>query len=883
MTAVSGNEPLPDFNSLSESEQRLVAERLLKIERSGWKPFWCPNPSCDGSPHVQADGCVDPRWAHNHARQDQRLPPWKTPWTLFVMSGRGAGKRLALDTPIPTPSGWTTMGELEIGDEVFDENGEPCRVVNAYEGWSEDPVRFTFSDGTTLDACREHQWVTWTHADRKALLRTGASEFPETWATERFSRPRGAAFGGQIRTTQEIIDSFTLPNGNVKGRDAGNHCIPLVTALNLPEVPLPLDPYLLGFWLGDGSSASAEITVADDDKDEIETYLPCDLTTPKRRPDARCATWRMDNGSVPERDEYGRMTGNGSIHSTLRAMGLLKNKHVPEMYLRASEAQRLDLLRGLMDSDGSASQRSTVEFCSTKEVLARAVVELARSLGEKPVVKESAAKLNGREVGRRWRVTWRPSRAVPFCLRRKAKRITFDTAQTLRRRHRMISDWAPIEPQQMRCIEVDSPSHMYLAGEGMIPTHNTRTGIEFVMLSARKGLDGAILGRRGTELVNTHVAELVKHAHPEFQPTYHASKDLITWPNEATTFLFSAERPENIRSVNLSYAWVDEAAFMDEIETAWMNLRLATRISTPGNPIHFLITSTPTSTPWVMKMEDDPTVEVRRVSTYANRANLDAEFIEALRREYEGTRMGRQELYGEVLRDVEGALWNDSMFVHERAEGEDFYDRLDALDERVLAVDPAGSKGKRSDATGIIGVGVSRDDDGDRFTVFGDATLKGSPKEWAAQTFKAARLWDVSRIIVERNFGGDMVTQTLRDYAALHPEEAMDSSGMEFRIVETRAVKGKETRAEPVVARYEQRRVLHLSSDQPFGDLSKLEKEQVNWVPKSRGGKSPSPNRVDSLVWGCVDLSRAKTFAIASATQSDVMTKMKRSGRHLFL
>lgn len=367
-------------------------------------------------------------------------------------------------------------------------------------------------------------------------------------------------------------------------------------------------------------------------------------------------------------------------------------------------------------------------------------------------------------------------------------------------------------------------------------------------MSARKGLDGAILGRRGTELVNTHVAELVKHAHPEFQPTYHASKDLITWPNGATTFLFSAERPENIRSVNLSYAWVDEAAFMDEIETAWMNLRLATRISTPGNPIHFLITSTPTSTPWVMKMEDDPTVEVRRVSTYANRANLDAEFIEALRREYEGTRMGRQELYGEVLRDVEGALWNDSMFVHERAEGEDFYDRLEALDERVLAVDPAGSKGKRSDATGIIGVGVSRDDDGDRFTVFGDATLKGSPKEWAAQTFKAARLWDVSRIIVERNFGGDMVTQTLRDYAALHPEEAMDSSGMEFRIVETRAVKGKETRAEPVVARYEQRRVLHLSSDQPFGDLSELEKEQINWVPKSRGGKSPSPNRIDACL-----------------------------------
>ncbi len=158
----------------------------------------------------------------------------------------------------------------------------------------------------------------------------------------------------------------------------------------------------------------------------------------------------------------------------------------------------------------------------------------------------------------------------------------------------------------------------------------TRTGVEFVTLNARKGLDGAILGRRGTELINTHVAEIIANAHPEFVPQHFASKDILVWPNGATTYLFSAEKPENIRSVNLSYAWVDEAAFMDEIETAWMNLKLATRVRSPGNPIHMLITSTPTGTPWVMKMEDDPNVEVRRVSTYANRANLDPDWVKEL-------------------------------------------------------------------------------------------------------------------------------------------------------------------------------------------------------------------------------------------------------------
>ena len=421
-----------------------------------------------------------------------------------------------------------------------------------------------------------------------------------------------------------------------------------------------------------------------------------------------------------------------------------------------------------------------------------------------------------------------------------------------------------------------------LSGRG---SGKTRLGVEFVTLCARKGLDGAIVGRRGTELENTHVRALIDHAHPEFVPQYFASKDILVWPNGATTFLFSAERPENIRSVNLQWAWVDEASHMDEIETAWMNLKMATRIETPNNPIQILVTSTPTPTKWTMMMEDDPEVEVRRVSTYANRKNLSKDFLLNLEREYEGTRMGRQEIHGEVLRDVEGALWTEDMFQHLHLPAADLDDFIESLDDRVLAVDPAGSKGARSDATGIIAAGAMHfDDDGNRLKrshiyVLGDATLKGSPTEWAAQVFKAARFFRVTRIIVEKNFGGDMVKQTLEDWAALNPGDSCDENLEDFKIELVHAVKSKETRAEPLVNRYEQGAVTHVVSMTMFGDLSRLEKEQTMWVPKSRGGRSPSPNSVDALVWCSRALDTRIKFPGAMATPQGMKQKLTSGGQ----
>lgn len=420
-----------------------------------------------------------------------------------------------------------------------------------------------------------------------------------------------------------------------------------------------------------------------------------------------------------------------------------------------------------------------------------------------------------------------------------------------------------------------------LSGRG---AGKTTTGVEFATLASRKGLTGAILGRRGTEIINTHVATIIERAHPEFVPVYRGSKDILEWPNGAITYLFSAEKPDNIRSVNLSWAWVDEAAHMPFIETAWANLKMATRVKSPGNPIHILVTSTPTPTPWMMKLEDDPSVEIRRVSTYANRANLSEDFIKDMEKDYEGTRLGRQELYGEVLRDVEGALWNDDMFIHLRlTDPSAFSDLLDSMDDIVVAVDPAGSKGPRSDATGIIAVGIQHTDENgerlsaSRFYVIGDATVKGTPTEWAEQVFALAGAVRATRIIAEKNYGGAMVEQVLRDYAKSHVVEATTFDGDDYRIEVAHAVKSKETRAEGAVGKYEQGRVTHVVSSGKYGDLSLLEKEQCGWVPKSRGGRFPSPNRVDALVWAIRAAEDKVRFKAATATPHGAFEKLRRA------
>ncbi len=403
------------------------------------------------------------RWlqtAHAH----QVLPPgdW---WSIWLMlAGRGAGKLACVDTPIPTPSGWVRNGDIRDGDVVFDERGNPCRVVEAHPiTVPETAYRVTFSDGSTIDAGGEHLWTTMTHRTRKQMQRHGIDRVPDDWATYRHPLLDShhnivGLCGAETLTTARIAQTLTY-----SARGDLNHCIPTTQPLNLPEADLPIDPWTLGYWLGNGDSKGQRLTAGSYKGNFDDTHV---LNMLGRE----C--------TITREAEHGRSSVRvPGLRRQLKAAGLLGNKHIPAVYMRASVAQRLALLRGLCDSDGYADSK-IVEFCSVDKVLAQDVHELVVSLGEKAALNEGRATLNGQDFGPKYRVTWRWARFNPFSLPRKAEKLGPPKAQGFKHGHRMIVSVEPIEPKPMRCLTVDSPSRLYLAGRSMIPTHNTRTAAE---------------------------------------------------------------------------------------------------------------------------------------------------------------------------------------------------------------------------------------------------------------------------------------------------------------------------------------------------------------------------------------------------------------------
>ncbi len=375
--------------------------------------------------------------------------------TLFG-GAAGGGKLLALDTPIPTPGGWTTMSEVRSGDLVIDGSGCPCRVVAKSAIESEDTWRLTFSDGSEVVAGGRHQWVTSTDRERsrqrcdddwrarRRLSRPsrGTGRRPDLSArNSEWARPLGLPTEG-VRTTREIA-------GTLRKKTRANHSVAVAGALVLPEIQLPIDPYVLGAWLGDGASARAAITTAD-----VEMV----------REIAVAGYGISDYG----RYEYGI---TGGFRQALRVLGVLGNKHIPPAYLRAAEAQRLGLLQGLMDTDGTCDRRGQCEITLTRKVLIDGVLELLNSLGIKAQLRAGLAKLDGRVIGPKWRlkfITERPAFRLPRKLLRQ-KRAGFRGTHD----RRYIVACERVDPVPMQCIQVDSPSRTYLCGGAMIPTHNS--------------------------------------------------------------------------------------------------------------------------------------------------------------------------------------------------------------------------------------------------------------------------------------------------------------------------------------------------------------------------------------------------------------------------
>lgn len=370
----------------------------------------------------------------------------------------GHGKALALDTPLPTPTGWSSMGDIAVGDHVFDENGTPCRVTFATQVMLNRPCyRITFSDFTEIVADADHLWQTHTALARRSWRYARNNNRLEDRPLREFGSDQShKRTPAAVITTREIAETLTITARSQNG--GRNHSIPVCGALQTPISDLPIDPYVLGAWLGDGTSESAQITC--NDPEILEEIAATGVVVTKQA----------------EKFMYGL---TGGLRGKLAALNLLKNKHIPSAYLRASFEQRIALLQGLMDTDGHITNYGRCEFTSMRRNLAEQTLELVLSCGLQARMITGRAMLYGKDCGEKCRVTFTPDVPV-FRLKRKADKV--QKQLSCRIKHRFIVACEPISSVPVRCIQVDSPSHLYLASRAMIPTHNT-TYLSNIMLN----------------------------------------------------------------------------------------------------------------------------------------------------------------------------------------------------------------------------------------------------------------------------------------------------------------------------------------------------------------------------------------------------------------
>jgi len=382
----------------------------------------------------------------------------------------------------------------------------------------------------------------------------------------------------------------------------------------------------------------------------------------------------------------------------------------------------------------------------------------------------------------------------------------------------------------------------------------TRTGSEVAIRATKIAPRIALVAATGSALRATMIegeSGILACAPPDQRPEWYPTRKLLKFPNGAEMQGFSAEEPDRLRGPQHHFAWLDEPGHFPLIEEVWYNLLMGLRL---GKNPKIVATSTPKPTKWLKELLADPLTIDTRVSTMANIDNLAPTFQRTVISRFANTRLGRQELEGELLEDVEGALWNNGIIEHVDDLPEDSFERI------VVAVDPAGTANAKSDETGIVVVARLNG----HFYVLADYTGKYSPDGWASEVHKRARQFRADAIVVERTYGQDMVKRVMET----------SSYKSDARLITVDSRRGKALRAEPVVALYEQGRVFHTGER---GVLVKLEEEMTQWVP----GKGASPNRVDALVHGLTELNQgAQVVTVASPA---ALTQSRRAPASAYL
>ena len=365
---------------------------------------------------------------------------------------------------------------------------------------------------------------------------------------------------------------------------------------------------------------------------------------------------------------------------------------------------------------------------------------------------------------------------------------------------------------------------LILSGRGW---GKTRTGAEWVksLIVSGQARRVALVGATSADVRDTMIegqSGLLSVCSDWDRPNYEPSKRRVTFKNGAVCTAYSAEEADRLRGPQHDFAWADELAAWSNIRDTWDQLQFGLRL---GKKPRICVTTTPRPVPLLKELIQRPDVHVTKGKTSDNAENLAETFLSAIVGRYEGTRLGRQELDGDILDDVPGALWSRDLIESCRvAKGEE-----PAMRRIVVAIDPAVSVSETSDATGIIVVGLGADGHG---YVLQDLSGKYSPTEWARRAIGAYRLHKADRIVAEQNQGGLMVETTLHAVDRNAPVKLVNAS------------KGKITRAEPISALYEQQRIHRV------GCFPHLEDEMCSF----EAGSSDSPDRLDAAVWAMTEL-----------------------------
>jgi len=396
----------------------------------------------------------------------------------------------------------------------------------------------------------------------------------------------------------------------------------------------------------------------------------------------------------------------------------------------------------------------------------------------------------------------------------------------------LLWDWSVWGRPEQQAPEGNWNIWMYMAGRG---AGKTRTAAEWVREEAKYTTTGqrrfGLVARTAADVRDVIVegeSGIINVSPPSEKPHYEPSKRRLTWPNGNTATLFTADEPDGLRGPQFTHAWGDEVAAWRQTPdaagmTAFDNLRVGTRL---GQHPKIMLTTTPKRVPLLYNLlseaEKNPSkVKITRGSTLDNSGNLSSSYLTAITGVYAGTRLAQQELYGEMLDAVEGALWTEELI-------ENFRESVLPLNAplRIIGVDPSVAENPR-DECGIVVCSSTGDRDLYKRNawILEDASVHGSPDVWANKVVAMARKWGCP-VVAEVNQGGALVRNAIN---------AIDPT---IKVLEVHSKYGKALRAEPVTLAYEQGRVHHL------GYLAELESQMMSWIP----GEGKSPDRVDALV-----------------------------------